>query len=293
MILIRKAYRGCRCAYPKSQTEEIRWDVVDCNLKCQFCWSPASRPRETNEPSIVLNGNDIYQETRHAVQNPSRTFVRFTGGEPTLYWDEIERSCRLLAQDAALGGVPILVQTNGLRIGEGAASIEWLGASASQLFLFELSMKGTNREEFSLLTGQPPDLYEHQLSAYERIKRLAEQSTNVAVVAVLGIYHSAVNKPARYAFVDPDSRTLLFERVDEWDPRFKAIWQSTGFKWVEALHLSPLGMWRKVWERCGPTGSGILSEFPTGAPTNRLGAFPRKPQSHEYARRIVEKEFWP
>jgi len=292
MLVCREKYSpGCK-TYPPN-LREIRWDVVGCNLRCQFCWSPASRYRETGDPTVIVQDDQAVAQTGRLVENPDRTFLRFTGGEPTLFaWDEVEYVTKCLGQDERLARVPILIQTNGIRIGEGKAPIDWLITRDNQRFLFEVSFKGTNAAEFELLTGKSAELYDQQFAGYDLLNDLAQTSGHVGVVAVLGVYHSAVDSTSQFTFVDPTNGSLLFDDVELWDPRFKDVWGSARFKWVEPLRRSPQGLWQRVLDRCGSQGSGIIAESPAGVATNQQRQFPAKPKSADYASQLVNLQFW-
>lgn len=78
MISFRKRYAPGYCEY-KKKYKEIRWDVMGCNLRCQFCWSPASRPEETGEKSELRSTGHVFRETSQKAIDPQNTFIRFTG----------------------------------------------------------------------------------------------------------------------------------------------------------------------------------------------------------------------
>ncbi len=291
MIPIRGKYAPGFCVYPPGYTE-VRWDVVGCNLQCHFCWSPASRPLVSGEASTLRTPRDILRETRRRVANPRSTFIRFTGGEPTLYWMELLETLGLFQADEGMSQVPVLIQTNGIEIGSGNAELHPETFKSSQPYLFELSFKGTSRGEFSILTGGSADLYTLQLRAWHLLTDLSHICPNVSVIAVLGVYHSALKRSSKYAFVNPADERPLFEEPEGWDGGFRDVWQKAALKWVEPLRMSPKGVWDNLWRRCGPDGVGILRSFPRGLATNTANLFPPKPRTHEYARLIAEREFW-
>ena len=291
MLIVRAKYAPGLCNY-NGGYQEVRWDLSGCNLSCLFCWSPASRPTETRDPTRIVASKEVAVETLRNVSNKSRAFIRFTGGEPTLQWHSVAGALKELQLTIQPPRPPILFQTNGIEIGKGTVPLDALADDKDQHYLFELSFKGTNSDEFALLTGKPANLYEHQLAAYQRLAELSSTAPNIAVVAVLGIYHSATKRPSKYAFVTPQSGKLLFEDVEAWDPRFSSIWKAAHRKWVEPLRMSPPGLWRNVLKRCGPDGAGVLRNFPAGTPTNQRRLFPAKPTSQEYARQIISREFW-
>jgi sulfatase maturation enzyme AslB (radical SAM superfamily) len=248
-----------------------------------------------NETIVQRNATEIYDETVKNIKYPSKSFIRFTGGEPTIYWKELIQVFSLLADNKRVGNIPILVQTNGILIGSGEVDLNELNRqpTAKLRFLFELSLKGTNDVEFEILTTKPKKLYEHQLSAYEKFKTAQKTNPNLSFVTVLGIYHSAINNQySKYAFVYPSDGHLMFDKHKPWHHKFEKIWNESERKWVEPLRMSPKGVWENVVKRCGEDGARILKYFPNGVRTNPGFVFPAKPKGYEYARGIVNDEYW-
>lgn len=290
MLRVRAKYPPGICSH--DEYNEVRLDLSGCNLNCSFCWSPASRPSETGDPARNVTAEEVVSSIVGNIGDRSRTFIRFTGGEPTLQWSGIMDVVRLLQSSIDPPRPAILFQTNGIEIGEGRAPLDSLSEFHGQRFLFELSLKGTNPSEFALLAGKSADLYECQLSGYQRLLELSQAESHIRVVAVLGVYHSSIARPSRYAFADPSSGQLLFDAENLWDSRFSALWRSAPCRWVERLRMSPRGCWESILSRCGPKGNGVIRYFPNGAMTNPNGSFPGKPRAVEYARRIVAGTFW-
>jgi len=296
-VYLRKKYSPFYCGYPSGSPEyfELRWDVMGCILGCHFCWSPASRPEETHEPFIIKCSSTIFTDTRKSINFPQKTFIRFTGGEPAIYWEDLVKVFQAIGNDDKLREIPILIQTNGILFGRGDANLSVLAQKpVSKLrFLFELSFKGTNTKEFEVLTGRSGDFYEYQLNAYSKFLEAQRNNSNLSFVSVLGIYHSAIhNHYSKYAFVDPKDGTVMFDRRELWHPKFEKIWRDSKIKWVEPLRMSPKGVWKNLWRRCGDDGLRILRYFPEGAYTNPENTFPAKPKSYEYARSIVHRKYW-
>jgi uncharacterized Fe-S cluster-containing radical SAM superfamily protein len=290
MITVRKKYSPGLCVY-KGDYNEIRWDVSGCNLRCHFCWSPASRPGETGDPCRTLSPDELVRDTIASIKDPSKTFIRFTGGEPTLQWIGLTDVLEQLRQGSP-HKLPILIQTNGIEIGNGHVDLDELERDIEQRYIVELSFKGTNKQEFSLLTGRQDKYYDDQLKGYEYLDNMSKKSKNICVVAVLGVYHSSTSGGSKYAFVYPRTDKLLFENCDEWDTRFENIWRRATHRWVEPLRMSPIGVWRNLLRRCGADGVGILRNFSEGIANNVHGLFPSKPKSFDYVRRIVSGLFW-
>lgn len=296
-VKLRRKYAPYYCGYPSKEPEffELRWDTIGCILECDFCWSPASRPESMNEPTVEKNSAQISDDTIKTIMYPSKSFIRFTGGEPTLYWDELLQVFSSLANDREMVNVPILIQTNGVLVGNGDIDLSELNKEpiGKLKFLFELSLKGTNSEEFEILTGKPKELYEHQLSGYEKFKTAQKNNNNLSFVTVLGVYHSSIRgHRSKYAFVYPSDGTLMFDKHKPWHHKFEKIWNESERKWVESLRMSPLGMWQNVLKRCGEDGRKILKYFPNGVSTNPESIFPVKPRGYEYSCGLVNSYYW-
>ena len=248
---IRDKYSPKYCGYPSKNPEyfELRWDLVDCILGCEFCWSPASRPKKMKERIIELSPAQVIRETIKTIKNPFKSFIRFTGGEPTLYWRELLQVFEYFAEDETMINIPILIQTNGISIGGGTTNLYELNRPPFNKlkFLFELSIKGTNSEEFELLTRTKKKLYNHQLNAYKILKNLYSHNTNLSFITVLGIYHSSIKgNRSKFAFIYPSEETLMFDGYKPWDKEFEKIWNEAERKWVEPLRMSPKGLWENV-----------------------------------------------
>ncbi len=248
-----------------------------------------------NEPIVELTPNQIIRDTTKNIKKPFRSFIRFTGGEPTLYWKELLQVFESFAKDEMLVNIPILIQTNGISFGMGSVNLYELNRHPFNKlkFLFELSIKGTNSEEFELLTRTSKKLYGHQLTAYRMLKNVRRHNPNLSFITVLGIYHSSIKgKRSKFVFVYPSDQTLMFDGYRPWDREFEKIWNEAERKWVESLRMSPKGLWEKVLKRCGQEGAGILKYFPKGVATNTKSIFPAKPKGYEYAYGIVNNNYW-
>ena len=296
-IKVRKNHSPKLCGYPLKTPEyfELRWDLVDCILGCEFCWSPESRTKNMNEPTIELRPDQVIHSTIKNIKKPFKSFIRFTGGEPTLYWKNLLQVFEYFAEDEVLVNIPILIQTNGISVGMGTTNLYELNRSPFKKlkFLFELSIKGTNSEEFELLTRTSRKLYNHQLTAYKMLKNFHNHNPNLSFITVLGIYHSSIKgKHSKFAFVYPSDQTLMFDGYRAWDKEFEKIWNEAERKWVEPLRRYPKGLWENVLQRCGQEGAGLLKYFPKGVVTNPKSIFHAKPKGYEYASGIVNNRYW-
>ena len=115
--------------------------TTDCNLRCRYCYQDAKGPRAMSWP--------VLQAALEAVSGPPPRpiAVSFTGGEPTLNWESIERAVAFVNRQPGAShgpGRPALYRltTNGLLLG--GAELAFL---AVHDFLVTLSMDGVARAQ--------------------------------------------------------------------------------------------------------------------------------------------------
>lgn len=297
VITIRKGYSPKICVYPPESPEffELRWDLVGCILGCEFCKNLASKPEKLGNQITELNSTQIFDKITQNIVEPSKSFIRFTGGEPVIYWKELLEVLKQLANNETTVDIPIIIQTNGISIGNGTVNIYELTRTPFNRLkiLFELSIKGTNSEEFELLTRTSKKLYAYQIKAYKLFKNARSHNRNLSFICVLGIYHSSImGKQSKFVFAYPNSNTPMFDGHKPWDKEFEKMWKETKRKWAEPLKTSPKRLWENVLKRCGSEGAGILKHFQDGVPTNPGSIFPSKPESYQYAYEIINHYYW-
>jgi uncharacterized Fe-S cluster-containing radical SAM superfamily protein len=116
--------------------------------------------------------------------------VRISGNEPTIAREHLLKVLELIPSH-----IEFILETNGILIGHDKTYAEDL-ARFENLYV-RVSLKGTNEEEFSALTGATPETFELQLKALENLSR-----TGVAV-------HPAV----MISFSSPQNISNLRERL--------------------------------------------------------------------------------
>jgi pyruvate-formate lyase-activating enzyme len=272
---------------------EIRWELSGSNLGSRFSSARTPSGEGRKDTGIEHSPGEVLGDTSAALAqcDPKRTFIRFLGGEPTLYWEDLLEAFRLFDSDDALRPIPVVVQTNGIDIGTGKVDLTPL-SSLRIRFLFELLLKGTNDLEFLVLTGERSALYKEQLKAYAQIRRARQRTSNVALVPVLAYYHTAAKGIAKYYLVNPGTGKPLFDNVEKWDPSFRRLWNSAPVKWADLLKLFPMVKRKDILEGFGPQGAEIIAEDPKGVAVNPGGIFPIRPRPSAYAKSIVDHTYW-
>jgi hypothetical protein len=146
------------------------------------------------------------------------------------------------------GPLRIVLQTNGVALQTVGILTELanLARTKNLRILIELSFKGTNSEEFSLLTQKKPDLFLRQIGAYNALQKLA----SVSVRARLGIgpHHKSI------MFVYPDTfpeqnRDQSIEPMfhpSKWSEMFKAVYEKElrkhGYFAIESINVTEGGI---------------------------------------------------
>lgn len=233
-----------------------------CNLKCPFCfastysyedrrysshWPDAIKtPERTGSYRIPHVDSLLRGDKDKTVFDPEIAansivewcqergelcYVQLTGGEPMLSVAQASGIVRFLvllseASDALGYKQRVIWQTNG-----GIAGRRWdqlseilrpLHELAGIYVLFEVSLKGTNSEEFALLSGTGSSgPYAATLDGYWRLREFTSghAETNLGAVARLGVGHH--EKTLTYVYPDrPD--TLMFLETN-WSNEFRNL----------------------------------------------------------------------
>ena len=187
---------------------EISLRFAGCNLRCGLCfasgysWPDKYLKRETvtNEKTV----DDVVEDFK-AIPYPygynCYNWLRVLGGEPLLsdkYIDFLfEVLVKISGVDSKKFNNGIIIQTNGIYVGKGNTSQikkyleELYKVNPSIKVAIETSIKGTNPEEFKLLTQQPSDeLFKYNLRSYFALKQLNLPNLRSMIVAGFGVNES-------------------------------------------------------------------------------------------------------
>mgnify|MGYP000495220785 CR=1 FL=1 len=137
-------------------------DCVGCNLRCRFCWSWRVRDNY-KRVGRFYPPERVSENLKNIAFKRGYKLARISGGEPTLSWRHLLGVIEAVEE----GGLYFVLETNGVLIG---AKKEY----ARDLSKFDrvhvrVSLKGTNGEEFSMLTGARPEGFDLQLKALEHL----------------------------------------------------------------------------------------------------------------------------
>jgi uncharacterized Fe-S cluster-containing radical SAM superfamily protein len=135
-------------------------DCSGCNLKCLFCWS--GKPRD-NVDSIgeFFGAFEVAQALIATAEKHRYGLVRISGNEPTLGRDHLLQVIGAIEAS----GLAFILETNGLLLDLSLAK----ALSAHANLHVRVSLKGTDPEEFTRLTGALPEYFSKQLNALENL----------------------------------------------------------------------------------------------------------------------------
>lgn len=174
-------------------------DCCGCNLKCVFCWSGAPRDYP-NKIGNFYTPDQIYNALKSCALKRGYDKIRISGNEPTIGRGHLISVLELVERD---GRFNFILETNGILIGSDKSYAKDL-SKFSRLHV-RVSLKGTNGEEFSLLTGALPEQFDLQLQA---LKNLLD-------------YGVSCHPSVMLSFSSKEGVEELFKRLVEIDPKLE------------------------------------------------------------------------
>ena len=171
---------GYLSGLPEMQTQHtciLLEDVIQgCNLRCPTCFAESSPDQAGVVPVAHVMAN---VDARLARENGRLDVVMISGGEPTVHPD-------LTTILGELAGRPvgrILLNTNGIRIAQDDALVEWLAAHRDRV---EVYLQYDGRQASSYRAHRGGDLLRWKEAAVERLSS-AEVFSTLTMTASLGV----------------------------------------------------------------------------------------------------------
>jgi len=147
-------------------------DCVGCALRCVFCWS--GLPRDFPERSgRYYSPEQVSEELMLIAEKRGYGQLRVSGNEPTIGKEHLLKLLELVDET----DYEFILETSGVLINKEYAD----QLSRSRNLHVRICLKGTCKEEFSVLTGSVPEGFELQLEALENLLD-AGVSTHIAVM---------------------------------------------------------------------------------------------------------------
>jgi len=182
-------------------------DCVGCCLRCIFCWSW----REVVKPESYghfFSPQEVARKLISIARKKRFRQVRISGNEPTIAREHLIKVLELIPPD-----IHFILETNGILIGHDKTYAEEL-ARFDNLYV-RISLKGTNEEEFSRLTGAEPTGFALQLQALENLHRFGVD-THPAVMVSFSLPENVQALRKQLAAIDGSFEDMEIEELVLW-----------------------------------------------------------------------------
>jgi uncharacterized Fe-S cluster-containing radical SAM superfamily protein len=136
-------------------------DVCYCNLRCCFCWAGDEIRNHPERIGKYYSPEEAFYILKSIATKYGYKQIRLSGQEPTIGKQHLIDLLSLIDQS----DFSFILETNGILIGAEPQYAKDL-AQFKNLHV-RISLKGTNRDEFSRLTGAIPEGFDLQLKALE------------------------------------------------------------------------------------------------------------------------------
>jgi len=203
-----------------------------------------------------------YKSIQYPRNYPSYNWLRILGGEPLLNNDYIrflfDTIIKISEIDSRKFNNGVVIQTNGIFIGQGNISLlrtkleELLRSNTKVKVCIEVSIKGTNVEEFQLITRStnrpinelskfeklfgwnlgaysPHELFDFNIKAYYKLRELASNFPNFrpTIIAGFGVNESYLlqegNSRERITIIFQDNKPIYHPEF--WSKDFKELYK--------------------------------------------------------------------
>ena len=224
---------------------ELALRFAGCNLRCGACFAAAysweEKFRGNRRVKADITIEQIFNDFKQTIvpDNYKRfNWLRILGGEP-LYNDEyidylFDVLMKISKKNSTKFNNGIIIQTNGIHIGMGNTSllskrlIELYEINQDIIVAIEVSIKGTNPEEFILITRSDSGLFNYNIKAFENLINLDVPNLRPVIIAGYGISESHLLSEGKNPRSDI---TLLFNKNTPtyhpsiWSDQFKDLYE--------------------------------------------------------------------
>jgi uncharacterized Fe-S cluster-containing radical SAM superfamily protein len=138
-------------------------DCVGCGLVCKFCWVSDNVMFHPGDVGRFYSPKDVAHSLISLAQKCNLRLLRISGGEPTLGKQHLLQLLETLKGK----GFHFILETNGIPIAYDSSYAENL--SKYGFVHVRVSLKGCNKEEFTILTGAKQEGFKFQLEALQKL----------------------------------------------------------------------------------------------------------------------------
>jgi len=248
---------------------ELALRFAGCCMKCGPCfasgYSWVDRFDNNRRVTCMKTLDDViqdYKRIQYPRNYPSYNWLRILGGEPLLNNDYIrflfDAIIKISEIDSQKFNNGVVIQTNGIFVGQGNISLlrtrleELLRSNPKVKVCIEVSIKGTNVEEFKLITRStnrpiselskfeklfgwnlgaysPNELFDFNIKAYYKLRELASNFPNFrpTIIAGFGVNESYLlqegNSRERITIMFQDNKPIYHPEF--WSKDFKELYE--------------------------------------------------------------------
>lgn len=141
----------------------VTGDVAVCNLLCAFCWAGDDIRNHPEKVGKYYSPEQAFNILDSIGKKFGFRQIRLSGQEPTIGREHLLELLKLVDKTS----YRFILETNGILIGAEKDYAQAL--SRFRNLHVRVSLKGTNKEEFTLLTKANPNGFELQISALENL----------------------------------------------------------------------------------------------------------------------------
>ena len=138
-------------------------DCAGCCLRCLFCWSWENVVRP-EKAGFFCSPGEVAERLVNVARKKGFHQMRISGNEPTIAREHLLKVLKLIPR-----ANQFILETNGILIGYEKTYADDL--SRFENLYVRVSLKGTNEEEFSALTGAEPMGFGLQIKGLENLVR--------------------------------------------------------------------------------------------------------------------------
>jgi uncharacterized Fe-S cluster-containing radical SAM superfamily protein len=179
-------------------------DCVGCCLRCLFCWSWHQVVRPEHYGQFYSPG-EVAGRLMSIVRKKKFRQVRISGNEPTLSREHLLKVLEIIPKD-----ILFILETNGILIGNDRTYAEDLAGFEN--IHVRVSLKGCNKEEFTILTGAEEKGFDLQIKAMENLHR-AGVSAHPAVMVSFSSPESIRSLCSRLGAINRAFRNIETEEL--------------------------------------------------------------------------------
>ena len=257
---------------------ELTLRFAGCCLHCGACFAAGYSWQESFRQHYRVRQDITVQQVVadfHDIPHPPGgryNWLRVLGGEPLLNDEYVaflfDVLLRLSQTDSDKFNHGIIIQTNGVHTGKGNTALlrarlaELHAANPRVVVAIETSLKGTNHEEFALLSQSDESLFRYNVDSYYRLRELQMPNLRPTCIAGYGISESFLLSEGTGA------KSMISVLFDEDTPTYHPSLWSSEFAQLYSDFTSDWSTFDPIFSRMPMYG--IKDEFNYAWATNAI-----------------------